>query len=150
MLVGTSILLPRPVRESAYISNASVISRQIFQILHHKLCVIRLKVAVNLYKTTDEGTGTPDAMKPIIPALTICLLASCASVSPQRFTGPNGNDAYSMKCSGFGRTWDKCYAASNTLCANGYTIVNQVSSTVAAPAFSFTDSPNQTLGIECK
>ena len=90
-------------------------------------------------------------MKKIIILFFASTLVGCASVSPQKFTGPNGNDAYSMKCSGFGRTWDKCYKKAGEVCKNGYTIIQQSSSTVAVPSGnSFIAAPRQTLAIECK
>jgi hypothetical protein len=90
-------------------------------------------------------------MKILIFVSFIFALSSCASVSPQKFNGPNGKNAYSMRCSGMGRTWDKCYQKAGELCQNGYNIIQQSSSTVAVPyGNSIIAAPRQTLAIECK
>jgi hypothetical protein len=79
------------------------------------------------------------------------LLSACAGVDPQRFAGPNGGTAYSMRCSGFGRDWDDCYKAAGELCPAGYAIINQGSGVVGVPtAAGFVIAPKQTLAIECK
>ena len=52
-------------------------------------------------------------MKPKL--ITIAFLAAlagvvgCASVAPVKFVGPNGKAAYSMRCSGMGRSMEECY-----------------------------------------
>ena len=90
-------------------------------------------------------------MKTYLITFLLIFFVGCASVSPQRFVGPNGKEAYSMKCSGRGRTWDKCYKKAGDLCKNEYNIVQQSSSTVAVPyGNSFIAAPKQTLAIECK
>lgn len=81
----------------------------------------------------------------------VTLLSGCASVSPQPFVGPGGQQAYSMKCSGLGRTWDKCYKKAGEICPDGYEIIDQRSSTVAVPyRNSIIAAPKQNMAIECK
>src|SRR5947208_17099837 len=65
--------------------------------------------------------------------LLVLLLVSCASVQPQEFRGPNGKTAYSMRCSGMGRTLDDCYKKAGELCSSGYNIIDRASGTVAVP-----------------
>ena len=78
--------------------------------------------------------------------------AACtAGVDPTPFTGPSGKQAYSMRCSGFGRDWDDCYVEAGKLCPQGYNIVDQATGTVAVPyGGSVVAAPKQTLVVECK
>ena len=79
------------------------------------------------------------------------LLVSCASIKPQSFIGPNGKQAYTMRCSGLGRTLEMCYQKAGEVCPSGYGIVGQNSSTVAVPINgSFIAAPQHNLTIECK
>ena len=90
-------------------------------------------------------------MKAIIPLLFTVLLASCASIEPNQFVGPDGNTAYSMKCSGLGRTLDDCYQKAGELCPSGYKIVNLTLETVIVPSGdSVIAAPKRNLAIECK
>ncbi len=58
----------------------------------------------------------------------IGLLAGCAAgVSVQTVKGPNGKDAYVMKCSGFGRDHSDCMQKAGDLCPAGYNIVDDSS-----------------------
>jgi hypothetical protein len=75
-------------------------------------------------------------MRPL-GALLICgLLAGCAGIEPQVITGPDGNPAYAMQCSGGGRTVEACYQKAGELCPWGYV-------TEAGPA-------GGTLVVRCK
>lgn len=87
-----------------------------------------------------------------IALLTPLLLTACAAVQPQPFSGPNGKQAYSMKCSGMGRTLDACYAKAGELCPGGYNIIDRASGTVAVPLSGggFIAAPQHNLAIECK
>lgn len=80
------------------------------------------------------------------------LLVSCLSVEPQQFVGPNGRTAYSMKCSGGGRTLDECYKKSGEVCPRGYTILDRASSVVGVPQYGGGTLvvPQHHLTIECK
>lgn len=90
-------------------------------------------------------------MKKALLLTAIIVLAGCAQIEPVTFQGPNGNTAYSMICSGMGRTWEACYQKAGELCPNGYDIVGQQSSTVIVPtAQGALGAPRQTLAIECK
>jgi len=78
-------------------------------------------------------------------------LASCAAIEPKQFIGPNGKIAYSMRCSGMGRTLDACYQKAGEVCSNGYTIIDRASGTVAVPVNgSIMAAPQHNLAIECK
>ncbi len=78
-------------------------------------------------------------------------LGACASIDPVPFKGPNGKQAYTMRCSGMGRTLEMCYQKSGEVCPNGYDIVGQNSSTVAIPVNgSIMAAPQHNLSIECK
>lgn len=79
------------------------------------------------------------------------LLMSCAPIEPEEFRGPSGKAAYSMKCSGFGRTLDACYKKAGELCPSGYTVVDRASGMVAVPTSGgIMAAPQHNLAIECK
>ena len=81
----------------------------------------------------------------------LLLLTGCASVSPEQFVGPNGNTAYSMRCSGMGRTLDDCYKKAEKLCPDGYTVIDAASSIIAFPMDGgIMAVPQRSLSIECK
>lgn len=82
----------------------------------------------------------------------IAVLAGCANVSPTPFQGPNGKQAYSMRCSGMGRTMDACFQAAGEMCPGGYQIIDRASGTVAMPAYGggIMAAPRESLVIECK
>lgn len=88
----------------------------------------------------------------IVLATSAFLLASCASIDPVPFNGPNGRQAYSMKCSGMGRTLDACYVKAGELCPAGYNIVDRTTGTVAVPTMNggFMAAPQHSLAVECK
>jgi len=77
----------------------------------------------------------------------LVLLVSCAAVKPVEFKGPNGKTAYSMKCSGMGRTLDDCYKKAGELCPDGYSILSQASSVIGSGDIVV---PQYHLAIECK
>jgi hypothetical protein len=84
-------------------------------------------------------------------AVLLVLLTSCASIEQKQFVGPNGKTAYSMRCSGMGRTLDACYQKAGEICPNGYTIIGQESGTVAVPVNgSIMAAPKHNFAIECK
>ena len=81
----------------------------------------------------------------------LLLLTSCASIEPQEFKGPSGKTAYSMKCSGLGRTLGACYKKAGEVCPNGYNIIDRTSGTVAIPVQGgIIAAPQYHLAIECK
>lgn len=87
----------------------------------------------------------------LLTVVLLLLLASCASVQPREFRGPNGRPAYSMRCSGMGRTLDDCYQKVGELCPGGYDIVDRASSIVAVPVSGgVMAAPQHNLAIECK
>ncbi len=80
------------------------------------------------------------------------LLVSCAEIQPKEFKGPNGKTAYSMMCSGMGRTLDDCYKKAGELCLSGYNIIDRASGTVAVPVSGggIIAAPQHHLAVECK
>jgi hypothetical protein len=94
-------------------------------------------------------------MKKIILMLFVIfqLLFACsfASASSEAFTGPNGNTAYNLRCSGTGKDWNDCYKEAETLCPDGYNIIKRSTGVVAAPINGkSTLAPSKKLVIECK
>ena len=79
----------------------------------------------------------------ILAVFVSLLLASCANIEAQAIAGPNGKTAYTMKCTGGGRTMDACKKKAAELCPTGYNTVNSV---VDPMSTYFQD----TLAIECK
>jgi hypothetical protein len=79
-------------------------------------------------------------------------LSACAgAIEPQQFVGPNSRLAYSMRCSGMGRTLDACYKKAGDICPNGYVIVDRIADAVGVPTQSGTMLiQKQSLVIECK
>lgn len=79
------------------------------------------------------------------------LLASCLHVAPIRFKGPNGREAYSMECSGAGRTLAECYNVAGKICPNGYDIIDRGSNTIGVPSqYGTTIITKQSIAIECR
>ncbi len=78
-------------------------------------------------------------------------LIGCMSISPTSFKGPSGKQAYSMKCSGMGRTMDACYQKAGEVCPNGYNILDRSSGTVGfMNQGTLMMAPREQLAIECK
>ena len=89
--------------------------------------------------------------KLLLIAGTVSSVIACSTIEPQQFVGPNSKTAYSMKCSGMGRTIDACYKKSGEICPNGYNIVDRTSSVVGIPMQGGTMiAPQNSLAIECK
>lgn len=89
----------------------------------------------------------------LISSLTVLLLLSaCANIEPQYFRGPNGKSAYTMQCSGMGRTLSACYQKAGEVCPMGYTVVDRATGIIAMPAYGggTMAAPKHTLAIECK
>lgn len=82
----------------------------------------------------------------------VCLgLSACASITPVRISGPNGRAAYTMKCSGMGRTIEACYQKAGEVCPAGWTVVDRSTGTVGMPVNGgFMLAPRYSLTIECK
>ena len=79
-------------------------------------------------------------------------LVACAAIEPQQFVGPNSKTAYSMKCSGMGRTLDACYKKAGEVCPGGYNIIDRATGTVGIPmkGGGTMMAPQHNLAIECK
>jgi hypothetical protein len=79
------------------------------------------------------------------------ILTGCAAIEPQQFVGPNGKTAFSMRCSGMGRTLDACYKKAGEICPTGYAIIDRASSVVGVPVNGGTMlAPQHNVAIECK
>jgi len=90
-------------------------------------------------------------IKKVFLAVVPLLFTACAAIEPQQFVGPNGKAAYSMRCSGMGRTLDACYQKAGEVCSSGYTIIDRASGTVGIPMNDGTMMAMQhNLAIECK
>lgn len=86
----------------------------------------------------------------IIASLSALLMASCA-IDPHAFNGPSGRPAYSMQCSGFGRTLSACYRKAGQLCPLGYNVVDLTTGTIVVPVNnSIMAGPKYHLAIECR
>lgn len=59
------------------------------------------------------------------------ILAGCA-VNVSQVTGPDGKQAYVMKCSGYMRDRGDCLAKAGELCPHGYNVVDDSSQTSGA------------------
>jgi len=89
-------------------------------------------------------------MRPALFAISLTLV-SCAGIEPHKFVGPNGNTAYSMRCSGMGRTLGACYEKAGEICPGGYNIVDRSAGTVGMPTGGGTlIAPRESLAVECK
>ena len=95
------------------------------------------------------GTRGGEAMR-IASTVLVLLLTSCASIEPRDTRGPSGNLAYSMSCSGQGRTLDLCYKKANELCPNGYNIIYNTTDVVTIRSRTgVTEIPVDLLKIAC-
>ena len=78
-------------------------------------------------------------------------LIGCMSISPTPFSGPSGKQAYSMMCSGMGRTIDACFQKAGEMCSNGYNIIDRSSGTAGFMSQGrLMMAPREQLAIECK
>ena len=90
-------------------------------------------------------------MKYILAIIGITALSGCMSIDPTPFRGPDGKQAYSMKCSGMGRTLDACYQKAGEICSKGYDIVDRPSGTVGfMNQGTMMMAPTNGLVIQCK
>ena len=90
-------------------------------------------------------------MKKLLSLFVLTSLFGCASIEPIEFVGPNGKKAYSMKCSGMGKTLDACYKKAGEICSKGYLIIDNRSDTAIIPVNgSIIAAPQRSLAIECK
>lgn len=79
------------------------------------------------------------------------VLSGCASIEPVPFNGPNGKKAYSMRCSGMGRSLEACYQKAGEICPSGYSIVDRSTGAIGVPTSGgMMIAPQNTLAIECK
>ena len=82
-------------------------------------------------------------------------LSACAATVTDTY-GPNGEQAYSIDCSGEMMTWDACQTAAGDKCgARGYKILNKTSEGEASAGgsssfFAASAYHNRTMLIACK
>jgi hypothetical protein len=87
----------------------------------------------------------------LVIVVLVSVLMACAEIQPRGFRGPNGKTAYSMRCSGMGRTLDACYQKAGELCPAGYNIIDRASGTVVIPFNGgIMAAPQHNLAVECK
>ena len=90
-------------------------------------------------------------MRILLLAGAALLLAGCAvGVTP--ITGPDGKQAYVMKCSGYMRDRQDCLAKAGDLCPHGYAVVDDSSQTSGAMLIGSTVAVahRDYLTISCK
>lgn len=81
----------------------------------------------------------------------LLLVAGCATIQPHQFIGPNGRTAYSMSCSGMGKTLDACYRKAGELCSGQYVVVGLAAGTDGVGSGgAVVISTEYHLAIECK
>lgn len=88
-----------------------------------------------------------------IPLWIAVSLAGCATVQPSEpFKGPNGRQAYTMQCSGMGRTMEQCYQSAAQLCPAGYDIIDRPTGPTALVPVGgmLMAAQRQGLTVECK
>ena len=84
----------------------------------------------------------------VLVGLTAC---TAAPIEPEHFRGPSGKDAYTMNCSGGGRTVNKCYTKAAEICPNGYNLIGQHTDITTYPVnYGTVVVPGLTLVFECK
>jgi hypothetical protein len=91
-------------------------------------------------------------MKYLAIVLSTMLLMSCASIQPKPFKGPGGGEAYSMRCSGLGRTLHDCYQKAGELCPDGYNLIDITSGSVGVPQSGggMLMARRDDMAVECK
>ena len=73
------------------------------------------------------------------------------SFSAKELTGQNERVIHTLSCSGTGKDWNDCYLEADTLCPNGYTIIEKSTGIVSAPIYGqYTLVPSKKIIIECK
>lgn len=77
----------------------------------------------------------------------LSLMIGCMAVQPIKFVGPNGKTAYTMKCSGMGRTLEDCYIKAGEVCPNGYSIVDRAT---GYSQIGNIGAVQHSLAVECK
>jgi hypothetical protein len=82
----------------------------------------------------------------------LALLAGCAAFQSQKFTGPNGQPAYLMQCSGVGNMLQSCEKRADKFCPDGYTVVDRPTGVPDLPQLNGGTlvTPEHSMAIECK
>ncbi len=89
----------------------------------------------------------------VLVAIAALTLVACASaIHPVPFKGPNGKQAYTMRCSGKGRTVELCSRKAADLCPQGYDEIAEKTTKNTARKNAFADATPAAdhLSIECK
>lgn len=91
-------------------------------------------------------------MNNLMIVMPLVLFVSCGSIHPKPIAGPNGNEAYSMMCSGLSSNMPACLVKAQELCSQGFSIIEAETFTVeyADSGDGFYMHPREYLGIECK
>jgi hypothetical protein len=77
-------------------------------------------------------------------AMLLLILSGCA-VQPKPFTGPDGRQAYAMRC---GSHLDRCYEKAGQLCpSGGYDVIDRATGTIMSGNVA---APSHTLAIQCR
>jgi hypothetical protein len=91
-----------------------------------------------------------------LAAAALTLVACASSITPVPFKGPNGKQAYTMRCSGKGRTIEMCNRKAAQVCPDGYDVVEEKKphrtpkeKTAALVDDSLNAAPDH-LSVECK
>lgn len=93
-------------------------------------------------------------MKNLSIAISIFLITGCATVS-KTYTS-NGEEAYTLNCSGTARGWDTCFKAAGNLCGTqGYNVLEKSSEDTAVAnannnTFFATKTHERSMLISCK
>jgi len=93
------------------------------------------------------------SFRKLLECVCICfgllILSSCkwGTIEPQAFRGPEGKAAFSMRCSGMGRSIALCYQKASELCPNGYDVIERSSGTIAVGTII---APKEGMVIQCR
>lgn len=88
----------------------------------------------------------------ILACLSAALLLSGCAVTHTTITGPDGRQAFVMKCSGYMRDRGDCLAEAGKLCPQGYAVVDDSSrmAGIVATQYALIPVNRDYLTISCK
>lgn len=83
--------------------------------------------------------------------IAVLVLASCATPQVVRAVGANGDETYTLRCSGVRYIWNDCYDEAERLCPEGYEVLEQLGEAPTRGIFWGALIPNsvQELVIRC-
>lgn len=87
----------------------------------------------------------------LLAVATALVLSGCA-VPAKPISGPQGKTAYSLKCSGMGRTTEDCYEKAGELCPAGYIVedVSRRAGPVVVSGNSIIPTSTEYMLVTCK